>query len=243
MKEFTLEVKSRGAQGKGASSRYRRDGLIPAIVYHRGEASVPALLDYEKFLRLAQSSRSSQIFTMTSEDGHLNGKTVVVKDIQRDYVKNKVIHVDFQALREDEEVTVRIPLDIFGDPIGVKLEGGIVSVHLHEVAVRCVPKLIPEELKIDISELHLNQSVHVRDLKVADGVTFETDLDDVIVVVELPKKIEEEAPAAAAVPAEGEAAAAAAPAADGQPAAGAAAATDKDKKAAPEKKAPEKKGK
>jgi len=168
---------------------------------------------------LAKKARLSQVFTFKSESPALNGKSAIVKEVQQDYLKGKVLHVDFQTLRDDEEITIDVPVRVVGEAPGVKLDGGVLTLVTHEVQVTCLPKNIPSVVDVDVSSLGLGQSIHASDLKFAEGVTLSDDPHETIVSVIIPRAVEEAtaapvagAPAAGAPAAGAPAAAAAAPA-------------------------------
>lgn len=211
MEQFTLEISNRTGVGKSESNRLRREGFVPSIVYHKGEKSVAASLLLKDFVSLAEKARASTVFTLKSEDKDLNGKSVIVREIQKDHIKNRVIHVDFQALKDDEEITINIPLVLKGESPGVKNEGGILSFVTHEVGILCLPKFIPQVIEVSISELGLNDSLHARDLALPQGAKLSGDPDETIVsVVAARATIEEAQTATATAGAEGAPAAAAA---------------------------------
>lgn len=205
MVDFTLEVQRREALGKSANRRFRNEGLVPAVVYHRGEDSIPAVLPLRNFVHLAKQAKTTQVFRLKSEDKHLDGRPVLVREVRRDFLKGKVLHVDFQALREDEEIHVRVPLQVSGESPGVKNEGGILSIVTHEIGVACFPKDIPQNITIDISALALGQSIHARDVALPAGVRLTDDSEETLVSVVSVRatKADEAADAAAAAAAEG----------------------------------------
>lgn len=224
----TIEIEPREGKGSSNSRRLRSQGLIPSIVYHRGEESVDGSLSYKEFVRVASQSTSSQVFMLKSSDKRLDGRTCLVKDIQKDFLKNKVLHVDLQSLKDDEEITVRIPVHVKGDATGVKNEGGILSVAIHDLGVACLPRQIPKQITIDVTELALGKSIHAADVELPAGVKLIDDPEETIVSVIAVRVVEEAPVAEAAEPAAegGEAAPAAADAKAAAPAAGA----EKDKK-------------
>ncbi len=232
MQIVSFEAQRRSETGATANRRFRNQGLIPSVVYSHNEKTIPLLISAKDFTRLAKQSRSSQVFTLNSTDTEINGKTVIVKDIQKHGIKGYLMHVDFQALKENEEITVRVPLVLTGEPIGVKLNGGILTAFFHDLAVRCLPRMIPDEIVLDISTLDVNDSYHASDVKMPDGVKLVDDAHETIVSVAVPKA-EEEKSAETAAPAEGEAAAAGAAAAGTEGAAAAPAAAGAAKGAAP----------
>lgn len=207
MENFTIEVAERleGAvssgvlseTGKGGSKRCRREGFIPAVAYHRAEKAIPVKVPYKEFTLLAKKARRSQVFTFKSSSAALNGKVAIVKDIQQDYVKGRVLHVDFLTLKEDEAIRVEVPVRIVGDAPGVKNQGGILAIVTHEIGVMCLPKNIPSAVEVDISALNLGQSIHGSDLKFPAGVELDDDAEETIVSIVASRAGEESAAAAA----------------------------------------------
>jgi len=210
VENFTIEVTERTDLGKGGCNRCRKSGFIPGVAYHRADQPVAVQVPYKEFTMMAKKARLSQVFTFKSGHQALNGKSAIVKDIQQDYIKGKVLHIDFQTLRDDEEITVYIPIVLVGEAPGVKVQNGILTLVTHEVYVTCLPKNIPNQISVDITSLGLGQSIHASDLKLGEGVVLSDDPHETIVSVVAPRAAEEEAKGAQA----GEGAAAAAPAAE-----------------------------
>lgn len=224
MATFTLDLQARNEVGANSAKRLRTQGLVPSVMYARGEAALACAVPYKEFVRAAQSARISQVFTFRSSDKTLDGRSAIVKEIQKDHLNGKVLHIDFQALHENEEIAVRVPLQITGEAQGVKLDGGILTMSAHELEVSCLPRLIPESIVVDVTELRMGQSVHAEDVKLPEGVNLAGNpLETIVSVVAVRQTVEEAAaaaPGAEAAAGAGEGAAAA-PAAEGQ-AAGAA---------------------
>ena len=213
MENFTIEVSERPSIGKASANRCRREGFIPAVAYHKAEKPLAVQVPLKEFTALASKARRSQVFTFSSSVPSLNGKAAIVKEVQQDYLKGRVIHVDFQTLKDDEEITVDVPVKLVGESPGVKNQGGILAFVTHEVTVSCLPKHIPASISLDISSLGLGQSLHADQLQLGEGVTLADDASETIVSV-VASRAEEEAKPAEAAPA----AAAAAPAAAKAPA-------------------------
>ncbi len=225
-------------QGKGASRRLRHLGKVPAILYGGHREPRGLSLDHQKLLALLDDER----FYSTILNVHVGDQTqaVILKDVQRHPARNAVLHVDLQRVLESEKIRIRIPLHFHGESIapGVKEQGGIVSHQKTEVDVSCLPNDLPEFIEVDVSQLALNQSLHLSDLKIPQGVQLielAHGRDSTVVSVHMPRAEEPEPTAVAAavegVPVEGAAAApgpGAAPGAPGAaPAEGAAAAAGK----------------
>ncbi len=214
MEHFTIEVSERPSLGKASSNRCRKEGFIPAVAYHRAEEPIAVRIPCKEFTHLAAKARRSQVFTFKSSVSALDGKSAIVKEIQRDYIKGNLLHVDFLTFAEDEEVAVEVPFKLVGEAPGVKIQKGILTVVTHEVTVRCLAKDIPSAINVDITSLNLGQSIHVSDLVLPTGVSVDEDEEETIVSVVAARSTEEEGAAAAAVTPAAEAAKAA-PAAKG----------------------------
>jgi large subunit ribosomal protein L25 len=228
---FELVAEFRETQGKGASRRLRHEGKVPAILYG-GHADARTLtLNHQKLLIMLDNERFySTILNLKVGD---QSQAAILKDVQRHPFKNAILHMDFQRVEENEKIRISIPLHFTGAAVspGVKSQGGIVSHMRTEAEVSCLPKDLPEFIEVDISGLSLNESIHLSQLKIPEGVTL-VDLakeDAAVVAIHSPRAEEPEptAVAAAGVPA-AEGAAAAAPAAAGGDAAKTAAPAKKE---------------
>jgi large subunit ribosomal protein L25 len=180
-------------------------------LYGRGGASIAIDLDAGEFAGRVKNISESTIVKVEVE-----GKTyeAFVKDTQRSITEGSILHVDFYEVESGVALRAHVSLRLLGSPVGVR-EGGVLESPLHEIEVECLPKDLPERLDIDISELRVNQSLHVRDINLGEGVRLISNGDQVVALV---KYAREEA----AAPVADEAAVAAAAAAPAAPAAGAA---------------------
>lgn len=196
--EFTLSAQPREGRGKSAVRRLRRTGMVPAIVYGADKEPTPIALEYRVIKQnLAHEAFFSHILTL-----NVNGSSerVILRGLQRHPGNALVTHMDLQRVSEDEEIRVRVPLHFEGEDTapGVKLEHGVVSHMLSDVEVSCLPKDLPEFIEVDISALHLNDALHLSDLKVPQGVELVElsygDEHDTAVVSIQPPRVEEEGP-------------------------------------------------
>src|SRR5580698_6759965 len=235
---FELTAEFRETQGKGASRRLRHEGKVPAILYG-GHLEARALtLSHQKLALMLYNERFySTILSLKLGD---QNQAAILKDVQRHPFKNAIVHIDFQRVEENEKIRISIPLHFTGAAVspGVKSQGGIVSHMRNEVEISCLPKDLPEFIEVDLSGLSLNESIHLSQLKIPEGVVLvELAKEDAAVVAIHSPRAEEPEPTAAAAAAPGAegAAAGAGPAAAGAAAAPAAGA-DAAKAAAPAKK-------
>lgn len=244
--KFEVTAEPRAAQGTGASRRLRHTGKVPGIMYGAGKAPLMVTFDHNLMLRNLQQEKFHTSILTVKCGGEAD--QAILRDYQMHPFKPLVMHVDLQRISATEKIHMRVPLHFVGQDVapGVKLGGGIVSHLMTEVDVTCLPHQLPEFLEVDMSNVELNQSVHLSDLKLSEGVQI-TKLahgGDDLAVATITTVREEEvvAPAVvaegAAAPAEGAAAApGAAPGA--APAAPAAGAAGKKAEAAPAAKKPE----
>lgn len=194
MAENQLAIETRTNTGKGAARKLRATGMIPAVYYGGGAEPRAVQLNARDLIRmLTQSSAGMNTLVDLKGGGDLDGKVVLVKELQRDPVSGAALHADLFAVAIDRLVTVSVPVHLTGTAVGVKA-GGIVDHALREVELECLPRAIPEELRIEITALELGDSLHVRDLVLPEGVELLTDGDLPIVSVVAPR-VEEEATA------------------------------------------------
>ena len=201
--QFSLAAETRRDAGKGASRRLRREGKIPGIMYGGGDAPAGIAFDANALHRgMAEEAFLSSILNVT-----LDGKSVqaVVRDYQPHPARRAVLHLDLQRVLANEELRMTIPLHFINEALskGVKLGGGSVSHLMTEVEISCLPKDLPEYIEVDIEPMELNDMLHLRDLKLPEGVKIKKHgtLNPVVVSATAPKEEAEEAPADAAAPA------------------------------------------
>ena len=203
---FELAVEPRAQIGRSANRRIRKAGKVPAVLYGGGEPPESMLLDHNALVR--QMTREAFFTSVLTLQIGTKSQQVVVKDVQRHPVRPQIMHLDFQRIREDVEITLSVPVHFLNEAEakGVKDQGGVVDHLLTEVEVVCLPRYLPEYLEIDVSALELNQLYHLSDIKLPEGVALvalKHGQDKPLVAVNPPREEEVDAPPveAAAVPA------------------------------------------
>lgn len=229
-KILELSASPRTSIGSGSVNRLRKAGRIPAVVYGKKHENKALELDARTFSKLIQQSASDNILVNLNIAGEGSSSLALVQEVQHDYLRGGILHVDFHAVAADEPIHASVPVVLSGVAAAEK-KGGVMEHIMHNLEVHCLPKDLPETLPLDVAGLEVGESRHVSDVKLPEGVTTKLAPDLVVALLKEPTVVEE--PVAAA-PAEGAAAAgaaapaagaAAAPAAAGaKPAAGAAAA-------------------
>lgn len=211
---FELEGEIRSEAGRTSSRRLRRLNRIPATVYGGGQAPVSISLDHNRLVHeMDREAFSTSILTITIGK---DSQSVVVKEVQRHPAKSHVVHLDFQRVVEDEEITLHVPVHFLGEAEarGVKEQGGVVEHIISDVEISCLPRHLPEFLELDVSGLGLNEIMHLSDIKFPEGVAsvaLEHGQDHPLVAINPPRReeveeevVEEEAVEAGAVPVAGE---------------------------------------
>lgn len=190
----SLSSSRREESGKGVARKLRAAGRIPAVFYGRGSDAIPLtmnLRDLETALEATQGS--NVIVDLKVEGAAAADRKAIIREIQRDPVGGRILHVDLQHISLTERITVEVPLVLVGVPTGVKDAGGILEYLLREIEVECLPTDIPANLEVDVSALQIGDTLHVSDIK-AGNVTIKTEGDRAIATVVPPTVLEEVKP-------------------------------------------------
>ncbi len=186
---FKIKADKRDIFGKNASRRLRREGMIPAVLYGGDSSNVSLTLKKQDVFMILRSDTGENTVFQVSFDSEI--RDVMIKELQRDPVTDEILHADFIHIAMDKAIRVSVPLVSVGEAVGVKAEGGFVDFITREVEVECLPKDIPEHIEIDISGLHLRQSLKAEDITLSEGVKLITSSDTILVMIEVPLKEEE----------------------------------------------------
>jgi len=208
---ITINAEPRSEISKRVRKDLRAAGKVPAVVYGISAESVPIavqLADVKGILR--SENKDNSILRIVQGDKATFD--AMIKEIQYDYLSDRIIHVDFIRIDLNKPVDVEVPVVLEGEPVGVKAEDGLLEFIHREVLVRSLPTSNPKEIRLDISGLHLNQAVRVADLPKHDAFQYISPANTVICSVAAKAKEEVAAPEAApeaaaegAAPAAGEA--------------------------------------
>lgn len=189
MAEAVIKADLREKGTKSQLKQIRKAGKIPAVFYSAHKDSILVTLDAKEFRHLLLAGVN--IFDLVVGKGRK--KACIVREVQVDPVTDEIVHVDLLGIKASEKVTMKVPIVLVGEAVGVKDFGGILEHQLREVEISCLPKDIPENIEVEISHLNIGDSVTIADLKV-ENVEFLTDPEHTIASVSHPKKVEEEVP-------------------------------------------------
>jgi large subunit ribosomal protein L25 len=204
MASASLSAEMRTETGKGVARKLRAAGRVPAVVYgHSREPQALTLNARELDKLLSTIAAGSTVVELSLGNATTN---TLIREVQRHPFKKQILHVDFMELVAGEKVIVDIPLVFVGVPEGVRTGGGLLEQMLHSIEVNVDPSSIPNHIDVDVSQLIMGQSIHIRDLELPGGVEVLSDEDATVCAVIAPRAVVEETAAveAEAAPAEPE---------------------------------------
>lgn len=189
MEQFPLEVNLRNGQGKGYCRRLRTKGLIPAILYEKGGKSIPLEVKADNLIHILHKGGENAIINLNFPDS--SQAVVILKERQIHPYKNFLLHADFCKISLKEKLTVSVPIELVGTAKGVK-EGGTLEQMMWNVEISALPTEIPENIKVNVTDLELNSTLYVKDLEVAQGIEIKSDPELVVLNIVPPKEVAEE---------------------------------------------------
>jgi large subunit ribosomal protein L25 len=199
MEKIILKADKRDTTGKEAGNRLRKNGIIPAIVYKKAEKAVPVEVNLKDMFPILHTSAgenviiSLEIFNRENHEKPDMEKTVIIKEMQYHPVKGDILHLDFQEISLTEKITVEIPIETKGEPVGVKSDGGILDHPIKELSIECLPTDIPEKISVNVENLNIGDSIRVKDLDIPSNITVLDDPEQTVVSV-VPPEAEEAVP-------------------------------------------------
>jgi large subunit ribosomal protein L25 len=195
--DLIIEVNRREETGKSANRRLRREEMIPAVVYGGGKEPVAIQVPRKTLIDLFKSGGSENRIFLLKLGNTGQSRHAMIRDMQIHPITRKVEHVDFMRIDMSKTIRVRVHITLEGVAYGVRTEMGLLDFVTREVEVECLPTAIPQEIKVDVTEVRIGQHLEVKDIKLPAGVKLIEDEDRVIVSVAHPK-VEAEAPVAGA---------------------------------------------
>lgn len=198
MESLKLASEYRGSSGKGVSRKLRAQGRVPAVLYGHSEEPVKISVNERDFRRALRVRGETAIIGLTIEGEVRKDCDAIIKEIQQHPATGKILHVDFQHIRRGEKIKIDVPVELLGEPLGVKEMGGVLEHGPRELVIRCLPSDIPEKIEIDVTALKMHDAIHVKEIASQyPGFEFLDDLDTTIAIV-VPSRVEEAAPTPAA---------------------------------------------
>jgi large subunit ribosomal protein L25 len=202
MADQQLKAEPREDAGKGVARKLRASGRVPAVLYGHGKDARSLSVDAKELFHLLHGAAGANVLIDLVIGG--NKTMAMPREIQRDHVHGRYLHVDFLEVRRDEKVTVDVPIHLVGESVGVKA-GGVLEHHLWDLKIESLPQDLPDAIEADISALNVNDTLRVADVRVPDACTVLTPEEETIAAVVPPqaREVEEVAEAIEGEAAEG----------------------------------------
>jgi len=190
MEKLKIEVKKRSGVGKKYVKNIRKNGVIPAILYKKGVA-MPLELEEKDLVHLFHEAHSenlvAELHILSGKDKEV--KTAILKDVEHDVMKGSVIHVDFQEISLDEIIKIKVPIELKGEPIGVKRDGGVLDHLLWEVEIECKAANVPSKIEVKVDELNLGDAICIADLDLPQETSVIGDPEQIVAHIVSPREI------------------------------------------------------
>ncbi|NHQ60803.1 50S ribosomal protein L25/general stress protein Ctc [Chlorobium sp. BLA1] len=185
METIVLGVEPRVIKKKDAE-KLRKNGIVPAVIYHKGEETIPVSVNEIALKKLVHSAES-HIIDLQFPDGKI--KRSFIKQVQFHPVTDRIIHTDFQLFAADEVIELEVPVSVSGDSIGVE-KGGKLQIIRHALTIKGKPEDMPDHLIVDVTALEIGHSIHVREIPMTAyaGLVISDDPDTPVITVLASKK-------------------------------------------------------
>ena len=181
--QVNLKAEKRDDMGSAAVGRLRRGGKIPGVVYGSTQDSYAVQIEANTIKEILRNSASQQILVNLQIEGAKEAdKLALIQDIQQHSISGEILHIDFNAVKEDSEIHARVPIELTGEPVGIK-QGGILDTLLHDIEVHCLPKDLPATLQFDVSGLDIGDSLSIASAEFPEGVSASLEGEVLIAIV------------------------------------------------------------
>lgn len=187
MEQIALKAEKRDISKKGTINELRRKGKLPGVLYGKNIESSPVAVDAKELLKVLKTHGESALINLELEG---EKHPVLMKEIQRDTLKDAIVHVDFYRVSMTDRIEFNLPLVLKGDAEGVRM-GGILQHQKRELSVKALPADMPEHLEVDISGLKIGDTLTVGDLKMDEKITVLDDPEEVVISILAPKLAED----------------------------------------------------
>src|SRR3954469_11334887 len=186
-----LQVQERDSRGSAEARRLRKQGLIPGVLYGRGQSPHTTSIPERELRRVLTGQGGLHAILDVVLEGQKTTHPSILKDYQQHPVKGGIIHVDLQEVRLDQPIQARVVVELIGEPVGVT-EGGVLSQVSREVMVEALPMEVPEHLELDVTAMAIGDTLRLADLPAREGVTYLDDPEETVLAsVGLPTRVEE----------------------------------------------------
>ena len=196
--QFELIARLRARSGTNLVRRLRREGDVPAVLYGGDKENLSIAINHDVLFHSLEKEEFHSAIIVINTDG--NREEAILRDVQRHPHKTSILHADFQRVDANRVLTMTMPIHFVGEEEceGVKIDGGMISHLINDIEISCLPKDLPEQIELDVSDMRLNDSLHLSDISLPEGVSItalmhdEEQEHDLAVVSVLPPRVEVE---------------------------------------------------
>jgi large subunit ribosomal protein L25 len=198
--QVKLKAEKRTVIGRNAIKNIKKEGLVPGVVYGSQAQPMALQVDGRELKNVLAHASSEHVLVELEivDGGQSTSRLALIQEVQHHPLKRDLLHVDFHAVSATEKITSEVPIEAFGDALGVRTFGGLLEYSLRSLDVECLPQDLPDLIRIDVSNLNIGESFHVRDIPLPSGVEALTDADLTVVSVVASRVGEEVTPTAEA---------------------------------------------
>src|SRR5438094_4148707 len=176
-KQVKLAAERRETIGRSAMRKLKGRGIIPAIVYGGKDKPQPLQVSRRDINVMLSHASGENILVELEIAGEKSSRMAMIQEVQHSPVGGDVLHVDFHAISMDEKITADVPLEPIGLANGVKNFGGLLDQNIRSLTIECFPKDLPDKITVDVSALNIGDAIHVRDIKLPEGVIAKVSAD------------------------------------------------------------------
>src|SRR5216117_419771 len=194
-KQVKLKAEPRANVGRSAVRKLKARGVIPAVIYGGKDKPQPLQVAARDINAMMSHASGENVLVELEIAGEKSNRAALVQEVQHSPVRGDILHIDFHAISMDETIQAEVPLEPIGVPNGVKNFGGLLEQSLRVLTLECLPRDLPDRISVDVSQLNIGDSIHVRDIQLPSGVAAKVQPDLTAFSVLAP--IVEEAPAVA----------------------------------------------
>jgi large subunit ribosomal protein L25 len=170
-KQVKLKVEPRMSVGRSAVRKLKARGVIPAIIYGGKDKPKPLQVSARDINAMMSHASGENVLVELEVAGEKSNRTALVQEVQHSPVSGDILHIDFHAISMDETIQAEVPLEPTGIPNGVKNFGGLLEQSLRVLTIECLPRDLPDRITVDVSQLNIGDSIHVRQIQLPSGVT------------------------------------------------------------------------
>ncbi|MBV8142569.1 MAG: 50S ribosomal protein L25/general stress protein Ctc [Verrucomicrobia bacterium] len=177
--QVKLKAQKRSVLGRNAVKKIKKEGLVPGIVYGSQSEPMPLQVEARELANvLAHASSEHVLVELEIADGSQStNRLALIQEVQHHPLRRELLHVDFHAVSRTEKIISEVPIEAFGEALGVRTFGGLLEYSLRTLEVECFPQDLPDIVRIDVTNLNIGESLHVRDIPLPPGVEAITDGD------------------------------------------------------------------